>query len=187
VVRKILIYPHPLLKKVSLPVEEWGKREKETVKALKKLLLASKIGVGLSAPQIGVNQRIFVMREEEKMRVLINPQIEVAAGKKVFPLLVDAEGHQEEFLEGCLSFPHLYAPVKRWLKIKASWEEPCGRGLKKKTATFGGLAAIVFQHELDHLEGILFVERARQAGRAVYRFDSQGRKKRVPWRQLVLE
>jgi peptide deformylase len=103
------------------------------------------VGLGLAAPQIGVSLRLMVVADEEgrEARALINPVITEQGGEIV------AE-------EGCLSIPGVFAPVKRaeWVRLEA--QDADGKAV---TITARGLRARVFQHEMDHLDGILFIDR----------------------------
>jgi len=81
---------------------------------------------------------------------------------------VDPDGQREDFYEGCLSFPDLYGTVKRWLKIKVSCKTLNQKGkLEAKEEVLEDLWAIVFQHELDHLNGKLFVDHLSPIKRAM--------------------
>ena len=101
-------------------------------------------GIGLAAPQVGLPHRAFVMM-----------------GKSIFccfnPIVVDTSSEQIYLEEGCLTFPGLIVKVKRPKMIRARYTEPNGQTVTKK---FIGMTARVFQHELDHLNGILFTQRA---------------------------
>jgi len=103
------------------------------------------IGLGLAAPQIGVSLRLMVVADEEgrAARALVNPVITEQGGEVV------AE-------EGCLSLPGIFAPVKRaeWVRLEA--QDPDGTSM---AITARGLRARVFQHEMDHLDGVLFIDR----------------------------
>jgi peptide deformylase len=103
------------------------------------------VGLGLAAPQIGVSLRLMVVADEEgrEARALINPVITEQGGEIV------AE-------EGCLSIPGVFAPVKRaeWVRLEA--QDADGKAV---TITARGLRARVFQHEMDHLDGVLFIDR----------------------------
>jgi peptide deformylase len=113
---------------------------------LKDTLAAQKTGVGLAAPQIGISKRAIVARlqEEEEFYELINPEI------------VESEGVERDS-EGCLSVPNWVGEVDRAVKVRI-------RALNRMGATAEytaeGYLARVFQHEIDHLDGILFVDRA---------------------------
>jgi len=104
-------------------------------------------GVGLAAPQIGVSKRVLVAdcgEEAGGLHVLINPKI------------ISQEGTQIG-LEGCLSFPNLYGDVERAEKVVVKAQDLSGRRFKLEAT---GLLSRCFQHEIDHLNGILFVDKA---------------------------
>jgi peptide deformylase len=103
------------------------------------------VGIGLAAPQVGVSVRLMVVGDEEGrgVQVLVNPAITAQGGT------VTAE-------EGCLSLPGIFAPVTRseWVTLQAQDLEG-----KPVTITARGLRSRVFQHEIDHLDGVLFIDR----------------------------
>ena len=103
-------------------------------------------GLALSANQVGLPYRVFVIRGEEII-VCFNP------------VLVDQSEETIVLEEGCLSFPNLFVKVKRPKKIKVRYTEPNG---ETKTQIFDGFTARVFQHELDHLNGIVYTSRANK-------------------------
>lgn len=146
--RPILIHPDPRLKKVAEPVA----RITPQIEALAADMLATMYdapGIGLAAPQVGVSQRIFVMdatRDPDAAReptVLVNPEITWTSEA---PNTYD---------EGCLSIPDQYAEVTRPAQVRMRW-----LGLDGKTheREWDGLWATCAQHELDHLNGILFID-----------------------------
>jgi len=101
-------------------------------------------GIGLSAVQLGIRHRCFVVRS--------NPVLAVFN-----PIIVDATYQDEiELEEGCLSFPNLFFKVSRPKAIRVRYTEPNGNVVNKK---FIGITARIFQHELDHLDGVLFIDR----------------------------
>ncbi|MEK7453037.1 MAG: peptide deformylase [Patescibacteria group bacterium] len=118
---------------------------------MKTTLQSTKNGVGLAAPQAGKNLRIFVASYDLKLNqtVFINPEI-ISISPDL--LLVD---------EGCLSLPEFYGKIKRakWVKVEAYNEN--GRKFKIKAT---GLIAQIVQHEVDHLNGILFIDKAEEIG-----------------------
>lgn len=101
-------------------------------------------GLGLAAPQIGVNARAFVMRSEQIIGVF-NPRI------------VDRSTETIVLEEGCLSYPNLFVKIRRPKKIRARYTLPDGETV---TRVFDGMTARVFQHETDHLNGLLFTRLA---------------------------
>ena len=109
-------------------------------------------GIGLAAPQIGLPYRIFAMRGDPENFIVINPRI------------VDKTSEEIYLEEGCLSFPGLLVKVKRPKSIKVRFEVPNGDTMTK---TFTGMTARIFQHEYDHLDGILFTERANRVHRDI--------------------
>jgi peptide deformylase len=185
--KKVVVFPHPVLRQKSQKVGRLLKKDQRLIEDLKTVLGESHSGIGLSAPQIAASRRIFVIKDSS-FQVFVNPKItDTFGGNKVYPIMIDSQGKKEEFLEGCLSLPGLYGTVKRWLKIKVSWQEPGKESdLVDKQAILQGLTAIVFQHELDHLDGILFVDRVKEEGGRVYRIDKEGRRKEVSAGNLQL-
>lgn len=151
---KILINPNPILRKKSEMVEE----EKILDKDFQNLLLdmeetmIKKDGAGLAAPQIGKNIRVVVISHNSKTLFLINPQITKKSWAKEI----------EE--EGCLSVLNekgeiIYAPIERHKKVNCIYFDE--KGIKQKIMA-DKLFARVIQHELDHLDGILFIDRLRE-------------------------
>lgn len=146
--RQILIHPDPRLKKMCESVA----RVTPEIEALADDMLATMYnapGVGLAAPQVGVMSRIFVMdatrdpEAERRPMVLINPEIAWSSDDL------------NTYDEGCLSIPDQYADVTRPAEVRMRW-----LGLDGKTheEDFDGLWATCAQHELDHLNGILFID-----------------------------
>jgi peptide deformylase len=141
----IVTYGNEILTRKAEPVKEIDGAIRELGANMLETLSGK--GVGLAAPQVGLPLRVFVTDVEgDKKRVFINPEI----------LLTSQE--QVTFEEGCLSLPKLYVDVVRpeLIKIQA-WNEK-GRPF---TLEVGGFLARVIQHEYDHLEGILFVDRLK--------------------------
>lgn len=166
---KIVFYPDPVLRKKTERVGRVDEELKAQVDELRQELQKSTNGAGLAAPQIGISRRFFGLKEtkNKEVRVMINPEIIGVYGKRDWVKIKvenpkPGEANEEDFLEGCLSFPNLYGTVKRYLKVRARWQELKGEGLIKKEGEWEGFEAIVFQHELDHLNGILFVDHIRQ-------------------------
>ena len=140
-VLEIRKYPDPILKKSSQYVEVF---DEELEKFVKDLFASMHVhdGVGLAAPQVGVLKKIAVVEYENKSYVLINPKV------------IDQKGIQESE-EGCLSFPGIYANVLRpeWVKIEAQNEKG-----ELQTLEAEGYVARAFLHEMDHLNGKLFID-----------------------------
>jgi len=109
-------------------------------------------GIGLAANQIGITKRVFVMGSHGIARfpepfALFNPKI------------LEVSNEQEIFKEGCLSYPDLWLPIKRPSVIKVEYQDSKGN---IHEAAMSGLVARCFQHELDHLDGICFVDKVSQ-------------------------
>lgn len=111
----------------------------DLVKAMTKIMFEHN-GIGLAAPQVGVSKRIFIMGNNDKLFVCINPYIVTGNG-------------EERDIEGCLSFPNLWLRVLRKRQITVKYQTISGETVEQ---TLEGLIARVFQHELDHLDGICF-------------------------------
>lgn len=148
---KILINPNPILRKISTPLEpnEFLKPEFRELLADMAETMMKKDGAGLAAPQIGQNIRVVVIHHDKKTMFLINPQIT----KKSWAREIEEEG--------CLSVLNdkgeiIYAPVERHKKINCVYFDE--QGLKKKMQAEKLLARVI-QHELDHLDGVLFIDK----------------------------
>ena len=145
--REILIWPDPRLKQKSKAVKEFGPEFQQLVDDLFETMYAAE-GVGLAAAQIGVHQRVLVIdtsprQEGQKPLVFVNPEITFAEGKA-------------EYTEGCLSVPGEYEDVGvRAAKVTCKALDRNGQPF---TVDADGLLAIAIQHEMDHLEGVLFVD-----------------------------
>ena len=146
-VKTIITEPNKLLRQISKPVEVVGKEEKNLMDDMLDTMYAAK-GIGLAAIQIGVPKRIIVMDlskdgEKKEPRYFVNPVI-----KKRDPLKATYE-------EGCLSVPNQFAEIDRPRKCDVEYLDYDG---KKKLLKAEGLLATCIQHEMDHLEGILFID-----------------------------
>ncbi|MDD4785399.1 MAG: peptide deformylase [Candidatus Shapirobacteria bacterium] len=167
--RKIVIYPAEILRQKTEEIKNVDKNLLSEIDDLVKILRAGDNAAGLAAPQIGISKRFFGSKElkvesshASLVQIFINPKIEKIYGDKAFPKLVDENGKEEDFLEGCLSFPGFYGTVKRFLKIDVSWDEIEKGKLVRKNKSLGGFEAIVWQHESDHLEGIVFTDHIKE-------------------------
>lgn len=118
-------------------------------------------GVGLAAPQVGSNLRIFMLRPDEKSEIqtCINPSY-LSKSQKI----VDGIGKGR--LEGCLSVPNVWGMVKRHQAIKLRYFDETGKMREEK---FLGFPAIIVQHEMDHLDGILFTRRVFEQKGTLYK------------------
>lgn len=168
---KIVIYPNKLLRKKTEEIKKLDKQAKEDIDTLVKVLANCEDGAGLAGPQVGILKRFLGLKDRlsKKVTVYINPKITKTYGKKEF-LVMEKEGGNEDFLEGCLSFPNYFGTVKRFFEIDLSWQEIGRNGLKPFcTKKLTGLEAVVIQHEIDHLDGVLFVDHVKEDGGKFYK------------------
>ena len=147
-IRPILIHPDPRLKKPADPIATFDDALRELADDMLETMYDAP-GIGLAAPQIGVLQRILVMDcikdegAEPQPMVLINPQVTWASD--------DLNVYEE----GCLSIPDQYAEVERPAEVKVRWQDLSGATQEQ---AFDGLWATCVQHEIDHLDGKLFID-----------------------------
>jgi len=165
--REILNAKDPRLREVSKPVKAIDKKIKALVKDLKDTLVVQKDpeGVGLAAPQIGKNVRVFVMMPEKEIKVVINPEIVSLVTKKSVKDKPEPKG--KRIMEGCLSLPHYYGPIARIKKIVLNYLSEDGN---EKKETFEGMDAQIIQHEIDHLNGVLFIDRLFEQKKPLYEY-----------------
>jgi len=173
---KVITVPNPVLRQKSQPVEKIDKKALSIIRDLQDTLKIQKNprGVGLSAPQIGISKRIFVLEIEKKCLTVINPEI-ISLSKKT---IADALPQEKKFLEGCLSVPGLWGFVNRPYQIKVSFMDKTGAKVVKD---FSGKEACYFLHEYDHLDGILFIDRILKQKGKIYQIekDSEGKEELV--------
>lgn len=136
-------YPDPILRKKCLPVTELTSEIKELGKNMIETVVV-KGGVGLAAPQVGELKRIIAVGFTDGPRIFINPRI-LNKSKKA-----------EIMEEGCLSFPGTYLNIKRAKEVEIEALAPEGEKVRLKIS---GLIARIFQHEIEHLDGILFIDK----------------------------
>src|SRR6478672_9327138 len=167
---KIVHYPHPALRHASRPVTTIDKELNLNIGAMKELMYDAK-GLGLAAPQVALPFQLLVMNvtgdptQPEKEEVFLNPTI------------VERKGTVEDE-EGCLSFPGLYQKIRRAKTIKIEAYDLKGRLVQK---VISDLEARAWQHEIDHLKGVLFIDNmgtiARLASRgAIKQFERDFRR-----------
>jgi len=170
-VKKIITTSNPILRQKSKPVKKIDKKIKELVIDLTDTAKAAKEprGVGLSAVQIGKLARVFVIKLDKEFIPLINPEI-TWQSKKLFSQVLEKE---KQFLEGCLSVPGYYGFIDRPSVVELKWQDLAGKTHQEK---FKDKQSAYVQHELDHLDGILFVERILEQKGKLYKLekDSQG-------------
>lgn len=171
--RKIVVYPAEILRQKTEEIKNVDKKLIKEIDDLKKTLKGGENAAGLAAPQIGVSKRFFGSKElsNREPLVFINPKIEKSYGEKVYPKIVGENKQEEDFLEGCLSFPKYFGTVKRFLEIDVSWDEidSTNQSLIRKHKSLEGFRAIVWQHESDHLDGIVFIDHIKEEGGKLYK------------------
>lgn len=142
-VLQIRLEGDPVLRAKAAPVPKITKRIAKLLKDMEETMYAAE-GVGLAAPQVGVSLRMFVADAGDGPMVFVNP------------VLVEGRGSQVDS-EGCLSIPGVYGYVERYESVVVTAEDAKG---KPRRVEASGLLARVIQHEMDHLDGILFTDKA---------------------------
>lgn len=142
-IRKLVLYPSEPLQAVAKPYESVGPEVAALVEDMFDTMYAYE-GLGLAAPQIGVSRRMFVLGDPEGNEMCL-----------VNPVIVESEG-EEEGEEGCLSLPRVYTNVVRASRVRVQALDERGKQLDFRAE---GLLARIIQHELDHLNGLIFLDR----------------------------
>ncbi|MEO9648569.1 MAG: peptide deformylase [Roseobacter sp.] len=146
--RNILLHPDPRLKKTATSVSDINDAMRDLAKDMLETMYDAP-GIGLAGPQVGVLQRVIVLdcvkleNESPRPLVMFNPQV------------VSASDETNVYEEGCLSIPEQYADVTRPAEVEVRWMDVNG---SEQTEVFEGLWATCVQHEIDHLEGKLFID-----------------------------
>jgi peptide deformylase len=152
-IRKIITLPDPVLRRKARPVTRYDAELQTLIEDMIDTMREAP-GVGLAAPQVGVSDRVIVVEYEEndeeenspkKLYVLVNPEIKVTSEET------------EEGIEGCLSVPGWQGEVNRALAVTVKGQTRRGQPMKVKAK---GWLARIFQHEIDHLDGVVFTDRA---------------------------
>ena len=146
-IRTIITEPDKLLRQVSKPVSKVGKKEQELMTDMLETMYAAN-GIGLAAIQVGIPQRIIVMdickeKNKKEPRFFVNP------------IIKNKDPFKATYEEGCLSVPNQFAEVDRPSKCEVEYLDYNGN---KQLLKADGLLSTCIQHEMDHLEGILFID-----------------------------
>ena len=155
-IKKILTEPNKLLRQISQPVEKVGESEKELMNDMLETMYAAN-GIGLAAIQIGVPKRIIVMdlsKEENKKTPMYF----------VNPIIKKKNNQNSTYEEGCLSVPNQFAEIDRPNCCEVEYLDYNGN---KQNLIAEGLLATCIQHEIDHLEGILFIDYLSKLKKAI--------------------
>jgi peptide deformylase len=147
-IREVLVYPHPLLRQVALAVEDFSAAQ-PVIQDLCDTMNASGHSVGIAAPQLGSLLRIIVIDCSKHVKKSQGPLV------LVNPVILEREEHYS-MREGCMSLPDYLGPVSRARRIRVRAQDPTGMAFEIQAAKF---EAVVIQHEIDHLDGILFIDR----------------------------
>jgi len=143
---KLVYYPDPILKKelADVNIENPGFDPKELKEQMTKIML-EKRGLGLSACQVGLDHKLFIMGEkEDAIAMFINPEV------------IDVSEEEVLDYEGCLSFPDVFVQIKRPADVKAKWYD---ENLQPQEGTITGYGARCFLHEYDHLHGVVYKDK----------------------------
>lgn len=174
---EIINAPQLILNQKAKPVTKIDPQILNLIEEMKKtLLLASDPkGVGLAAPQVGKSFRLFITKPSQKspFLVFVNPEI-----IKLFQEKPEKLGKREQKLEGCLSIPNIWGHVQRAKKVKLRYQLITPNSdLITKTRVFSGFLATIIQHEMDHIEGILFTQRVLEQKEKLFKLvkDKKGK------------
>lgn len=176
-IRPILLYPHPALRAVAKPVDAINEDTRTLAQDMIETMYNAG-GIGLAAPQIGVLQRVLVFdctdrdlsetaHDQRKPKSISNTDYALATTKATVMINPNIIGHvtdQDTNREGCLSFPNHYGNVTRPNAIRLKWQT---WDAKTNEATFTELEAVCIQHEIDHLNGVLFIDKLTRLKRSI--------------------
>lgn len=190
---KIVQAPASVLSQQAKPVEKIDKSIKKLLKDMEITLGEAKDpeGVGLAAPQVGISQQIFIIREAPKAPLLtfINPEVVAFSDPKPAKETLPAGKQEDESekkggvqLEGCLSLKDIWGVVTRHEEVTLSYLDEKGQKHEKK---FGGFLATIIQHEFDHLNGILFTKRVIEQKNLLYQ-SIKNRKGEIEFEEITI-
>ncbi len=175
---KIVTAPNSVLSEPAKKVSKIGKSVLRLIEEMKQALLSAKDpeGVGLAGPQVGKSLQIFLVKPtpESSIQVFINPKINsitktshlTIGSDRMMQLNESSTRKSKTKLEGCLSLPNIWGDVEREPIITISYLDEKGKTHARK---FSGLLATIIQHEIDHLEGILFPKRVLEQKGKLYK------------------
>lgn len=162
----IVKIPNKVLNTKTKPVKKFDGKIQKLIEDMEETLISQTDpeGVGLAATQVGLSISLFIMKPSKTApsRAFVNPQIkevvsegEEKAGKK-----------DKSSLEGCLSIDRIWSPIRRPQKVLLAYQDQEGNN---KEEWFEGFDAVIVQHEVDHLEGILFTQRALEQNKKIFK------------------
>jgi peptide deformylase len=165
---KIVTVPNDVLTSSSKPVTSFDGKLHQLVKDMEDVLNAQvdPQGVGLAAPQVGIKLSLFIMKATAKssVKAFINPVIKRPVLSKNEPSQKKTKKKKRHF-EGCLSIPKIWSEIVRPKKILLEYQAVSG---EKKNEWFSGFEAVIIDHEVDHLNGVLFTQRALEQKSQLY-------------------
>jgi len=170
-IQEILTLPDERLRQKSQEVISFDQPLSKLITDLTDTIInqVDPLGLGLSAPQIDVFKRVFVARIRNKIKAFVNPKILKTSKSEV------------AFLEGCLSVPDLYGHVTRPAEIDLEAQDRQGKKIK---AHYKGLAARIIQHEIDHLDGTLFIDHVHDQNGKLFKVE-KGKKGRQQFVEIA--
>ena len=156
----VVAYGDPVLRKVATNIDKDYPKLEELIANMKQTMYNAS-GVGIAAPQIGKSIRLFVIdatpfAEDEELTELEREQLKDFNKVFINPKILNEEGEEWSFSEGCLSIPDIREDVFRQESVTFEYFD---ESFNKHTETLNGIAARVFQHEYDHIEGVLFTDK----------------------------
>ena len=154
-IRRIYETPDAVLRQISKPVETFDDVLKTLVADMFETMYAAP-GIGLAAVQVGEPIRLLVIDLQEP-KDPDDPESPIVKDPRIFinPEILWHSDHEVPYTEGCLSVPEQYAEVMRPDKIRAKWQDETGKAYEEEIE---GLLAVCLQHEMDHLNGVLFID-----------------------------
>ncbi|WP_129408123.1 peptide deformylase [Marinitoga lauensis] len=147
---KVRLIGDPVLRKKATEIEKIDEDFLELLEIMTDMMYRED-GVGLAAPQVGISKRFFIMDDGKQLRKVINPEI------------IEFLGEETTFEEGCLSIPGIFLNVKRPEGVRVKYTNENGDIIEEELHEY---TARIFQHEYDHLEGILFIDKVSTASKA---------------------
>ena len=167
----VIVTPDPRLRQISTPVTEIDDEVREIIRQMTEASLAwekeheYELSAAIAAPQLGYNRRIILVRED------LNEKSNNNFIALINPVVVKTEGRILRDYEGCLSVPTIYGKVPRPAKARIKAQREDGTEVKLKTE---GFLTRTILHEIDHLDGILFIDHIRDKKDAFYKLDNKG-------------
>ena len=148
---EIVTHPDEVLRQEAEPIEEITEEVRDLADKMTETMFRED-GIGLAAPQVGVGKKLVVINLEDEFHIMINPEI------------AEKSEEEESMDEGCLSVPGVEAPVSRSKEVLVRGKNLDGEEVELEKE---GLPARVFQHEVDHVNGTLFIDRLSEAERSL--------------------